>query len=463
MLKQLKYMRDVYINFYILLHAESSTDPTCEQFRELDLLVEQKDRSVQENSCNSSKSTRTHALQSSEDSTQLDDLLAEQHETQQGNSKVHHADSQETDTFSSLEKLYDNVKHVGNVQIPECIDSPRPIEFAESHLLVPHVPYSLLREISDHFSDRPYLEGGRRLGAGAFGVVYKADISSKILLMRSNQSTSNASETESRSATEDDNSVTAIAIKKLNVSDDRVEEQFKVEVEMLSECCHLNILSLEGYSCDGPQWCLLYAFMVNGNLQDRLACSDDFAPLTSLQRLIIGRGTAHGLAYLHTFKKIPMIHRDVKSANILLDENLLPKMGDFGLIREGENGTHTETIVQTSTVFGTSAYMAPEAFRGDVSTKLDSFSYGVVVLEILTGLAPYDEHREGRDLLSHVQDSDDEPDILCDTKGAPWPSGLPEDLYNLAMTCFEDRKARPSMVKLSSECDNLLDKWKEEF
>lgn len=109
-------------------------------------------------------------------------------------------------------------------------------------------------------------------------------------------------------------------------------------------------------------------------------------------------GTAKAVAYLHTAFDIPLIHRDIKSANILLDCTRKPKLCDFGLIKPTPN---QNTITGTS-VFGTSAYMAPEAFRGDISVKLDTFSFGVVILELLTGLPPLDENREGCDIVRSI-------------------------------------------------------------
>ena len=88
------------------------------------------------------------------------------------------------------------------------------------------------------------------------------------------------------------------------------------------------------------------------------------------------------------------------SANILLDENFVPKVGDFGLVRIGDSSNSTLKLV-TENVYGTTVYMAPEAFRGDVSVKLDSFSFGVVLLELITGLPPVDDEREDRDLVIH--------------------------------------------------------------
>lgn len=113
--------------------------------------------------------------------------------------------------------------------------------------------------------------------------------------------------------------------------------------------------------------------MRKGSLLDAIALKQN--PLHWSKRISILFGVANGLHYLHTAKAKPLIHRDIKSANILLSESLVPKIGDFGLAK---SLTPNKTSALTSTIIGTSAYMAPEAHRGDISPKLDIYSFGVV-------------------------------------------------------------------------------------
>ncbi|KAF2345263.1 Serine-threonine/tyrosine-protein kinase catalytic domain [Trinorchestia longiramus] len=439
--------------------GESTTEDSTQHFRALDNLLE---KSINGNEPLIFEASTAPELWNENSAAEfshsvsgvpeLDNLLSLQKAGADDRSVSQESSSNSTtNAYLTLEKLsVENSVAEGGVGSV----NRAPLEFDRSLQLVPHVSYCVLHEITDGFCDKPYIDGGRKLGEGAFGVVYKADISVKDLW-----GAQDSNGWRNSLLAFDDKDVKKLAIKKLNLADERVDKQFKTEVEILSQCNHPNILPLEGYSCDGPHWCLLYAFMLHGNLQDRLVCSSNTEPLTWSQRLKIGQGTAEGLAYLHTFHKNPMIHRDVKSANILLDANLLPKVGDFGLVRMGGSGARTETIVKTTTVFGTSAYMAPEAFRGDVSTKMDTFSYGVVMLEIITGLPPYDEERDGRDLLSHIEGSDASPDMLCDPKIAPWPVGLPEALFELTMLCFEDKRTRPSMVEVTTLWENYAKQW----
>lgn len=107
------------------------------------------------------------------------------------------------------------------------------------------------------------------------------------------------------------------------------------ELKILNTVRHDNILPLYGYSQDGDIPCLVCQFMPNGSLEDRLQCRQGTFPLSWKQRFNIARGTARGLQFLHTISGKPLIHGDIKSANILLDRNYEPKIGDFGLAREG--------------------------------------------------------------------------------------------------------------------------------
>ena len=116
----------------------------------------------------------------------------------------------------------------------------------------------------------------------------------------------------------------------------QLEQSFR-EIKILNSLPHENILSLYAYSIGGEAPCLVYQCMLNGSLEDRLALKRGSWPLNWIQRQEIAKGTARGLQYLHTIHVRPLIHGDIKSANILLDKNLEPKIGDFGLAREGSS------------------------------------------------------------------------------------------------------------------------------
>lgn len=293
--------------------------------------------------------------------------------------------------------------------------------------------YPFLKKITNNFCDVPVDLGGYKLGEGAFGVVYLAKLFQPGWEKK-------------------------VAVKRLNSGEIRVQEQFQTEIKVLSRCIHENLLSLEGFSCDGPDWCLVYAYMANGSLQDRLACFAGSEPLSWQTRIQIGEGAARGIVHLHTYQERPLVHRDIKSANILLDKDFTPKVGDFGLVHLGGTGTNTRTLIKTTTVFGTSAYMAPEAFRGDISVKMDTFSFGIVLLELLTGLPSYDEEREGCDLLSHIQESEAEVGELLDAKAGAWDMDVASQLFALAELCTESKKKRPTMVQVLHDFSNILNK-----
>jgi interleukin-1 receptor-associated kinase 4 len=122
-------------------------------------------------------------------------------------------------------------------------------------------------------------------------------------------------------------------------------------------------------------------------------------------RVQIACDAARGLEYFHTRGPRPLVHRDVKSANVLLDSRLRAKLADYGFARfvaDEADSAATSLLGVTSNVVGTQAYMAPEAFRGDVSVKLDVFGFGVVLLELITGMPGYDDRKAhpGQDLVS---------------------------------------------------------------
>lgn len=153
------------------------------------------------------------------------------------------------------------------------------------------------------------------------------------------------------------------------------------------------------------------------------------------------------MEYLHNNHHV---HRDVKSANILLDERFVAKISDFGLTRA--SAKRTSTTVMTEKIMGTRAYMAPEALRGEITQKSDIFSFGVVLLEILSGLPPTDENREPQFLMEVRYDIDDEDEELTlenflDKKMGDFELYQAETIYTLACNCLLERKNRRPVIK----------------
>lgn len=186
-----------------------------------------------------------------------------------------------------------------------------------------------------------------------------------------------------------------VAIKLMDNAGKQGEEEFKMEVELLSHLRSPYLLSLIGYCSDSSHRLLVYEFMANGGLQQHLypASGSNAFPskLDWETRLKIALDAAKGLEYLHEHVNPPVIHRDFKSSNILLDKNFHAKISDFGLAKLGPEkaGGHVSTRV-----LGTQGYVAPEyALTGHLTTKSDVYSYGVVLLELLTGRVPVDMKR----------------------------------------------------------------------
>ncbi|KAH1104968.1 hypothetical protein GYH30_038328 [Glycine max] len=201
----------------------------------------------------------------------------------------------------------------------------------------------------------------RILGEGGFGLVYKGDL--------------------------DDGR--DVAVKILKREDQHGDREFFVEAEMLSRLHHRNLVKLIGLCTEKQTRCLVYELVPNGSVESHLHGADkETEPLDWDARMKIALGAARGLAYLHEDCNPCVIHRDFKSSNILLEHDFTPKVSDFGLARTAlnEGNKHISTHV-----IGTFGYVAPEyAMTGHLLVKSDVYSYGVVLLELLSGRKPVD-------------------------------------------------------------------------
>uniref|UniRef100_A0A175YGK7 Protein kinase domain-containing protein n=1 Tax=Daucus carota subsp. sativus TaxID=79200 RepID=A0A175YGK7_DAUCS len=172
-----------------------------------------------------------------------------------------------------------------------------------------------------------------------------------------------------------------IAVKKLAMTTSKAKKDFESEIRLISNIHHKNIVRLLGCSGKGSDLLLVFEYMANGSL-DKFLYGEKQGTLSWKQRLDIIFGVARGLAYLHDQFHIRIIHRDIKSSNILLDVDFQPKIADFGLARliAGDQ-SHLSTRFA-----GTLGYTAPEyAFHGHLSEKVDTYGFGIVVLEIVSG------------------------------------------------------------------------------
>ncbi|WOK93781.1 nodulation receptor kinase-like isoform X1 [Canna indica] len=183
-----------------------------------------------------------------------------------------------------------------------------------------------------------------------------------------------------------------VAVKVRSATSTQGTREFNNEVNLLSTIRHENLVPLLGYCSENDQQILVYPFMSNGSLQDRLYGEAAKRKILDWPtRLSIVLGAAKGLMYLHTFSERCIIHRDVKSSNILLDHSMCGKVADLGFSKyapqEGDSGASLE-------VRGTAGYLDPEYYSTQkLSSKSDVFSFGVVLLEIVTGREPLNIHR----------------------------------------------------------------------
>lgn len=274
------------------------------------------------------------------------------------------------------------------------VDSTDSLGFKDLRTNVPLIPYAELQSATNNWM-------GEVLGRGGFGIVYKGNWK-----------------------------MTQVAIKRIAYQKQDTDEKEKIQIQFtqsmnelksLNVCRHDNVLPLYGFSIDGPEPCLVYQYMDGGSLEQRLRkgainrlTNKAWDPLTFKQRIAIAIGIARGLQYLHTFMdKKPLIHGDIKPANILLDSILVPKIGDFGLVREGSIES-----MEVSCAYGTRGYVPDDFMRErTLSVKVDTFSYGVVLFELMTGLRAVDQHRDGDNkflaiyMWSHFENDNDLEDI----------------------------------------------------
>ncbi|PIN09875.1 Serine/threonine protein kinase [Handroanthus impetiginosus] len=257
-----------------------------------------------------------------------------------------------------------------------------------------------------------------------------------------------------------------VAIKKMELppfKEAEGEREFRVEVDILSRLDHPNLVNLIGYCADGKQRFLVYEYMHKGNLQDHLNGMGEIKMDWPL-RLKVALGAARGLAYLHSSADvgIPIVHRDFKSTNILLDGNYEAKISDFGLAKIMPEGQ--ETCV-TATVLGTFGYFDPEyTLTGKLTLQSDVYAFGVVLLELLTGRRAVDLNQGPNDQnlvlqVRHILNDKKKLKRVIDPEmgRSSYTMESISMFANLASRCVRvDSQERPSMIECVKELQLIL-------
>ncbi|KAF5776446.1 putative protein kinase RLK-Pelle-RLCK-IV family [Helianthus annuus] len=265
-----------------------------------------------------------------------------------------------------------------------------------------------------------------KLGEGGFGTVYKAELQ------------------DGRT----------VAIKRASKEhSDALRSEFRSEIELLAKIEHRNLVKLLGYVDKGNERLIIAEYVPNGTLREHLdgvhgSCLD-FS-----QRLEISIDIAHGLTYLHLYAEKQIIHRDVKSSNILLTDRMRAKVADFGFARLGDNepgNTHVLTKVK-----GTVGYLDPEYMRTfKLTPKSDVYSFGVLLVEILTGRRPVDSRRSPDEKVTirwafGKHNNDETMDLVDPQMKEAVDAKIFKKMLNLAFQCAAPTRAdRPDMKSVA--------------
>ncbi|XP_017428421.1 rust resistance kinase Lr10 isoform X2 [Vigna angularis] len=262
-----------------------------------------------------------------------------------------------------------------------------------------------------------------KLGEGGFGSVYKGKLQSGL----------------------------DVAVKMLSKSKDS-RQDFVNEVSTIGRIHHVNVVRLIGYCVEGKKCCLIYEYMLNGSLDKYIYFKEGSVPLRHEKIYEISIGIAHGIAYLHRDCDVQILHFDIKPHNILLDDNFIPKVSDFGLARlyPAKDGSIILTAIR-----GTLGYMAPELFYkniGGVSHKADVYSFGMLLMEMTSrrkNSNPHAEHSSQHYFPFWIHDQLKE-DKDIDMEGASEMDNiLMKKMFIVALWCIQFKPSdRPSMNKV---------------
>ncbi|XP_015697764.1 leucine-rich repeat receptor protein kinase HPCA1-like [Oryza brachyantha] len=283
--------------------------------------------------------------------------------------------------------------------------------------------FNELKKITNSFSD------ANDIGTGGYGKVYRGVLPNGQL----------------------------IAVKRSEQGSLQGTLEFRTEIELLSRVHHKNLVSLVGYCVDQGEQMLVYEYVPNGTLKDSLTGKSGVR-LDWRRRLRVVLGAAKGIAYLHELADPPIVHRDIKSSNILLDTNLHTKVSDFGLSKPLNQDARGQVTTQ---VKGTMGYLDPEYYMTQQLTeKSDVYSFGVLLLEVITARKPLER---GRYVVREVKGTADRSKDLCglhellDPMLGPTSLAGFEQYVDLALRCVaEAGMDRPPMSEVVTEIEKIM-------
>lgn len=282
-----------------------------------------------------------------------------------------------------------------------------------------------LQKCTNNFSE------GSNIGSGGYGKVYKGFLADGQI----------------------------VAIKRSQEGSMQGSREFKNEIELLSRVHHKNLVNLVGFCFDQGEHVLVYEFIPNGTLMDSLSGRSGIQ-LDWIRRVMVALGSARGLQYLHELADPPIIHRDIKSNNVLLDERLNAKVADFGLSKPFGD---TEKGYVTTQVKGTMGYLDPEYFMtNQLTEKSDVFSFGVVMLEMVLARRPIHQGKyivkEIKALMDKAKDLYGLHEIMDPVllQSTTMLVGL-EKFVDLALKCVDESGAkRPTMGEVVKEIEEII-------
>ncbi|XBH56088.1 hypothetical protein VPH35_078005 [Triticum aestivum] len=306
-----------------------------------------------------------------------------------------------------------------------------------THLFESHgmqLPIEVLLKATDNFNEDFIL------GKGGFGVVFKGNLNGRL-----------------------------VAVKRCDsgTMGTKGQQEFMAEIDVLTKVRHRHLVGLLGYCTHGYERLLVYEYMSDGTLREHL-CDlqrSGYTPLTWTQRMTIALDVARGIEYLHGLAQETFIHRDLKPSNILLDQDLRAKVSDFGLVKLA-NDTDKSMMTRVAGTFG---YLAPEyATTGKVTTKVDVYAYGVILMEMITGRKvlddslPDDETHLVTIFRRNMLDKEKFRkfvDPTLELGAEAWKSLL--EVADLARHCTaREQNQRPDMCHCVNRLSSLLDEWK---